>query len=189
VIQRYYGIRDFDVTGYAALRQADDLAELPVFWEIGCAGAEVSVDVELGVMRVDKLAAIGDVGRAINPAMVEAQDLGAAVMGIGLGLREELRYDGEQLVNGTMLEYRVPRVSDVPDATRLGLAEGHEGVGPYGAKGGGEGAINPMPAVLANALCAATGVRVRQLPLSPETVWRALQDQAESRGQGDANPA
>ncbi len=68
---------------------------------------------ETGKISLDTLVTIGDVGLAINPAMTEGQDLGAATMGLGAGLFEELIYDGQQLMNGTMLEYRVPRFSDL----------------------------------------------------------------------------
>jgi CO/xanthine dehydrogenase Mo-binding subunit len=95
-------------------------------------------------------------------------------MGVGIGLFEELIYDGQQLTNGTMLEYRVPRFSDLPHEIHLSLAQNQDGAGPYGAKGGGEGSLNPIPACLANALYRATGARVRQLPLTPERVWRAM---------------
>jgi CO/xanthine dehydrogenase Mo-binding subunit len=173
----YFGMPDCEVIGRAYLRQADDLAELPPFWEIGCAGVEIAVDEETGEIDITRLATVGDVGFAINPATTEGQDLGAAVMGLGAGLFEELIYDGEQLANGSLLGYRVPRFSDVPQDVRLMLTQDRNGVGPYGAKGGGEGSLNPMAASVANALYRATGVRVRRAPLTPERVWRALQDQ------------
>jgi CO/xanthine dehydrogenase Mo-binding subunit len=102
--------------------------------------------------------------------------LGAATMGLGIGLFEELIYEGQQLMNGTMLEYRVPRFSDLARRVELKLVENRDGVGPYGAKGGGEGSVNPIGACLANALYQAAGVRIRSLPLTPERVWKALQE-------------
>jgi CO/xanthine dehydrogenase Mo-binding subunit len=128
------------------------------------------------VIDVTRIATVGDVGLAINPATMEGQDLGAAVMGLGASLFEELIYDGEQLANGSMLGYRVPRFSDVPADVRLMLTQDQNGVGPYGAKGGGEGSLNPMAASVANALYRATGARVRKAPLTPERVWQALYD-------------
>jgi CO/xanthine dehydrogenase Mo-binding subunit len=97
-------------------------------------------------------------------------------MGLGIGLFEELIYDGQQLMNGTMLEYRVPRFSDLARKVELKLVQNRDGVGPYGAKGGGEGSVNPIGACLANALYQAAGVRIRSLPLTPERVWKALQE-------------
>jgi CO/xanthine dehydrogenase Mo-binding subunit len=106
-------------------------------------------------------------------------------MGAGVGLFEELIYDGQQLINGTMLEYRVPRFSDMAREIHLSLAQNQDGAGPYGAKGGGEGSLNPIPACLANALYRATGARVRQLPLTPERVWRALQNRTATKTNSD----
>jgi CO/xanthine dehydrogenase Mo-binding subunit len=156
---------------------------VPIFWEIGVVGVEIALDEETGRISLDTLVTVGDVGLAINPAMTESQDLGAATMGVGVGLFEELVYDGQQLMNGTMLEYRVPRFSDLARRIELKLVQNRDGVGPYGAKGGGEGSLNPIGACLANALYQATGVRVRRLPLTPERVWKALQ---EKRAQGPA---
>ena len=76
-------------------------------------------------------------GLAIHLAMTEGQDLGAATMGLGASLFEELIYEGQQLMNGTMLEYRVPRFSDMARSIEMKLVENRDGVGPYGAKGGG----------------------------------------------------
>ena len=102
--------------------------------------------------------------------------MGAATMGIGIGLFESLEYDGQQLANGSLLDYRVPRFSDLPRRVDLTLAQNQDGAGPYGAKGGGEGSLNPIPACVANAFYRAVGVRIRRLPLTPERVWRALKD-------------
>ena len=176
VLSRYFGLPDGDVLGRAYLRKTGDLAQLPVFWEVACTGVEIAVDEETGSLRMEKLATVGDVGLAINPALAEGQDLGAAVMGMGIGLFEELVYDGPQLMNGNLLGYRVPKFSDLPADIKLQLVERRDGVGPYGAKGGGEASLNSMPANLANALFSATGVRVRRAPLTPEKVWRALRE-------------
>ena len=176
VLRQYFDMSGFNITGRAYVRQHGDLAELPVFWEIGCAGVEISVDEETGKIRVERLATVGDVGLAINPAMAEGQDLGAATMGLGFGLFEELLYEGQEMMIGSLLDYRVPRFSDLPKNIHLILAQRQDGVGPYGAKGGGEGALNPIPVSLANSLYRATGVRIRELPLTPERVWRALQE-------------
>ena len=176
VLRDFFGLSDCNIIGRAYLRKTGDLALLPVFWEIGCAGVEVAVDTETGRVRLDRLVTVGDVGLAINPAMAEGQDLGAATMGLGIGLYEELIYEGRQLVNGNLLDYRVPRFSDLAPKIDLLLAENQDGTGPYGAKGGGEGSLNPIPACLANAVYSATGARVRRLPLLPERVWQALKE-------------
>src|SRR5438876_3470290 len=176
VISKYYALPDGEVIGRAYIRKDGDFAKLPVFWEVACTGVELSVDEETGKIQMEKLATVGDVGLAINPALAEGQDIGAATMGMGIGLFEELVYDGPQLVNGSILDYRVPRFSDLPKKVELHLVQNQDGVGPYGAKGRGEASLNSMPANLANAVDRATGVRIREAPLTPERVWRALRD-------------
>jgi len=176
VISKYYALPDGEVIGRAYIRKDGDFAKLPVFWEVACTGVELSVDEETGKIQMEKLATVGDVGLAINPALAEGQDIGAATMGMGIGLFEELVYDGPQLVNGSILDYRVPRFSDLPKKVELHLVQNQDGVGPYGAKGGGEASLNSMAANIANAVDRATGVRIREAPLTPERVWRALRD-------------
>lgn len=179
ILEKYFKMEGCSIIGRAYLRKAGDLNLIPVFWEIGVVGAEIALDEETGKISLDTLVTIGDVGLAIHPAMTEGQDLGAATMGLGAGLFEELIYDGQQLMNGTMLEYRVPRFSDLAKNIETKLVQNRDGVGPYGAKGGGEGAVNPISPCIANALYRATGARIRRLPLTPERVWRAMQ---ESKG-------
>jgi len=176
ILEKYFQMEGCSIIGRAYLRKAGDLTMVPVFWEIGVVGAEIALDEETGSITLDSLVTIGDVGLAIHPAMTEGQDLGAATMGLGAGLFEELIYDGQQLMNGTMLEYRVPRFSDIAGNIEMKLMQNRDGVGPYGAKGGGEGAVNPVSPCIANALRQATGVRIRRLPLTPERVWKALQE-------------
>jgi len=175
ILEKYFQMEGCSIIGRAYLRKAGDLTLVPVFWEIGVVGVEIALDEETGSITLDSLVTIGDVGLAIHPAMTEGQDLGAATMGLGAGLFEELIYDGQQLMNGTMLEYRVPRFSDLARNVEMKLVQNRDGVGPYGAKGGGEGAVNPVSPCIANALRQAAGVRIRKLPLTPERVWKALQ--------------
>jgi CO/xanthine dehydrogenase Mo-binding subunit len=176
ILEQYFQMEGCSIIGRAYLRKAGDLKLVPVFWEIGVVGVEIALDEETGRITLDSLVTIGDVGLAIHPAMTEGQDLGAATMGLGCGLFEELIYDGQQLMNGTMLDYRVPRFSDLAGHVEMKLVQNRDGVGPYGAKGGGEGAVNPISPCIANALHQATGVRMRTLPLTPERVWKALQE-------------
>jgi carbon-monoxide dehydrogenase large subunit len=115
-----------------------------------------------------------DVGRAINPLAVEGQIQGGFVQGLGYALWEELIWDNGRLSNPTMMDYKIPGTLDVPLAIEPIIVEEHEASGPFGAKGVGEpGIIAAAPAV-ANAVAAATGVRFRQLPLTPERVFRGL---------------
>jgi CO/xanthine dehydrogenase Mo-binding subunit len=182
VICKFYGLPDGEVIGRSYIRKSGKFAALPVFWEAAATGVEISVDEETGKITMEKLATVGDVGLAINPALAEGQDLGAATMGMGIGLFEELVYEGSQLVNGSILDYRLPRFSDLPKQVELHLVQNQDGVGPYGAKGGGEASLNSMAANIANAVERAVGVRIRQAPLTPERVWRALKERMKDKG-------
>lgn len=176
VLQAYYGVPEADVVGEGHVRQAGDLAVTPVFWETSSVGVEVTVDSETGRIAWDRLVVVGDVGLAINPAMAAGQDLGGAVQGAGAAFWEELRYEGEHLATPSLASYRVPRFSDLPGDVELLVAERQDGAGPYGAKGGGEGPVSAIAPAVVNALAAATGVRLRRIPLTPERVWRALRE-------------
>ena len=84
-------------------------------------------------------------------------------------------YDGGQLLNANLVDYRVPRADDLPRApARAAFVENADGAGPFGAKGAGEGSLIPVSPAVGNALARLTGVRFRELPLTPERVWRAL---------------
>ena len=176
VISKFYALPDGEVIGRSYIRKSGRFAALPVFWEAAATGCELSVDEDTGKITVEKLATVGDVGLAINPALAEGQDIGAATMGLGIGLFEELVYEGSQLMNGSILDYRVPRFSDLPKNIELHLVQNRDGVGPYGAKGGGEASLNSMAANIANGVDKAVGVRIRQAPLTPERVWRAMKE-------------
>ena len=180
VIGAYFDLADMEVTGRGHIRQKGEFEELPPWWEPCMAGVEIEVDPGTGRLKIHKLVTLADVGLAINPATTEGQDLGSATMGIGVALGEELVYDGQQLANGSMLEYRVPRFGDVPrDVTSL-LVENRDGIGPYGAKGIGDGPTSVMCAAVSNALYQATGVRMYEAPFTPERVWRALRTRMSS---------
>lgn len=175
VIERWFGSSGGEVIGHGAVRRAETFLKMPPFWEIGCSGVALSVDRETGVVDVEKVTTIGDVGFAINPQLVKGQDAGAAMMGLGAALHEELVYEGEQLVNPNVVDYRVPRFSDVPVEFEHILAERRDGSGPYGAKGAGEGAGNTIGSSVASAIGRLIGVFPHELPATPERVWRLLQ--------------
>ncbi len=174
VIQSWFGGRMGEVTGVGVVRRSGELEELPPFWEIGMAGVEVAVDPDTGVVTVEHLVTVGDVGHAINPAMVEGQDLGAATQGLGAALGEELIYDGSQMTNPNIVEYRVPRMADMPRSIDTIVVERADGVGPYGAKGAGEGALNPIGGAVASAVARAIGRWPTELPLTAPRVWELL---------------
>jgi CO/xanthine dehydrogenase Mo-binding subunit len=144
------------------------------FWEVGMAAAEVEVEEETGAVGVLRYVSVADVGRAINPRECEAQEQGGAMMGLGHTFFEQLVYDGGQLVNPSLIDYRVPVMGDLPVEYESILVENGDGPGPYGAKGIGESGLLPTAPAIANALARAVGVRITDLPLTPERVWRAL---------------
>ena len=175
VIRRWFGADAGEVVGVGVVRRDGATEVLPPFWEIGAVGVEVSVDTATGEVTVEHLVTVGDVGHAVNPDLVKGQDLGAATQGLGIALWEEMVYDGEQLTNPNLVEYRVPRLRDAPRRITSVLAERGDGAGPYGAKGAGEGALNPVPAAVAAAVGRAVGVWPTELPLTPPRVWSLLQ--------------
>jgi CO/xanthine dehydrogenase Mo-binding subunit len=182
IVRAWFGGSSGEVIGRGYLRRSGATEEMPPFWEVGCVGVEVSVDESTGEIKVHRLVTVGDVGCAINPQLVEGQDIGAAMMGLGMATREELIYQDGNLMNGNLFDYRVPRTTDLPEVRPV-LAERGDGVGPYGAKGGGEGSLNPVGAAIANAVQRAIGVRLREAPFTPERVWLAIQERdASGRG-------
>jgi CO/xanthine dehydrogenase Mo-binding subunit len=96
------------------------------------------------------------------------------MMGLGPALFEELVYDGDQLLNPSLVDYRLPLFTDLPGEFDSIIVEGGMGPGPGGAKGVAEGGGLPVAPAIANAVAAATGARITALPLTPERVWRAL---------------
>ena len=149
-------------------------AEGPVFWEVCIGAAEVAVDRATGVVEVRRTATIADVGTAINPQLVERQDEGATMQGIGNALFEEMVFSDGLLLNDNLLEYRVPSMADLPAKSSCVIVENADGPGPFGAKGCGEGALAGIVAAIATAVADA-GVPVRELPLTPERVWSAIE--------------
>ena len=149
---------------------------LPVFWEIGMGTAELDVDEETGEITIKRYVSVADVGKAIHPEQCVGQEEGAAMMGIGHTMFEQMIYDGGQLVNSNLVDYKVPTFSDVPKEFHTVLVENEDGPGPHGARGMGEGGLVSVAPAITNALARATGVRIRDLPLTPERVWRALKE-------------
>lgn len=136
---------------------------------------DVEVDTETGRVEVLKIWAAHDVGRAINPALVEGQIEGGATMGLGYGLMEEITTVNGVIKNTNFTDYLIPTILDVPEITSI-IIEAAEPTGPFGAKGVGEPALIPTAAAIANAVYDAIGVRIYSLPLTPEKVLSALHE-------------
>jgi CO/xanthine dehydrogenase Mo-binding subunit len=149
------------------------------YWFPSATAAEVEVDTETGRVKVLQLISVGDTGTAINPRHCEQQLLGAAIMHLGLTLFEEMVFDEGQLINGSLLDYQVAAIKDMPQSFRPIVVEVAHADGPFGAKGAGEtGALTVAPAI-ANAIYDAVGVRIRDLPITPEKVLRALTEKGD----------
>ena len=139
--------------------------------------AKVAVDPETGEVRVLDYIAVQDVGHAINPAEVEGQIHGGVVQGIGWALLEGMTYDESgQLLTSTLMDYALPHSQDVPTITPL-LVEVPSALGPFGARGVGEPPVVPVAAAIANAIRDAVGVRMTQIPMTPERVFASLRQQ------------
>ena len=146
------------------------------FWEISWGAAEVEVNRDTGQIELLKYISLADVGKAIHPVLCEGQDEGGVMNAIGHSLLEEMVYKDGQLLNPNLVDYRVPTFTHMPKEFESILVEDQNGPGPFGAKGTGEGGLLPVAAAIANALYRATGLRLYDLPLTPEKVWRGLQN-------------
>lgn len=137
---------------------------------------DIEVDEASGQITVLEAWNACDVGRAINPKLVEVQLEGGFVQGLGFALFEEMVWDGPRLANPSLMDYKIPTTLDTPLELHSFLIEEPEPDGPYGAKGVGEIGINAVPAAIANAAAVALGQRFRHLPLTGERVLDALME-------------
>jgi CO/xanthine dehydrogenase Mo-binding subunit len=179
VMQRHFRDTEGEIWGRGFFKVSRDdnvpLGYPSPFWEIGLGAAEVEVDAETGEAKILRYVSLTDAGKMINPVQCHAQDEGAAVFGLGQALFEDLAYQDGQLLNGNLIDYRLPRFTDLPPTFITFVMEGGGGPGPYGAKGMGEGGILAVAPAVSNAVHAAVGVRVSEAPLIGEKIWRATQ--------------
>ena len=142
---------------------------------------DVEVDRETGYVKVLRYTAVQDVGRAIHPSYVEGQMQGGVAQGVGWALSEEYIYDKDgRLENPGFLDYRVPVASDMPMIDTV-LIEVPNPRHPFGARGVGEVPIVPPMAAVANAIADATGIRLRDLPMSPPKLRAAFDAEPPAR--------
>ena len=138
---------------------------------------EVSVDEDTGVVKVEHVWVAHDCGFAINPLAVEGQVQGAVWMGMGQALCEETQYHEGLPMRPNFLDYRIPTIVESPPI-EVKLVESHDPLGPFGAKEASEGALHGFPPALTNAICDAIGIRLAELPATPDRVLEAIQDGA-----------
>jgi CO/xanthine dehydrogenase Mo-binding subunit len=151
------------------------------FWGLAASGAEVEVDTETGHYTITKLVNVADVGTALNPKLVRMQLSGAAIMQLGFTTTEEMVYRDGQLTNGSLADYKIPTLLDVPREFINTHVKGEQTTGPFGAKGAGESTTITLSPAIGNALADAIGVRLTELPLTPERVYRALNSEAAKK--------
>lgn len=130
---------------------------------------DLSVDEETGEVKINKYVVAQDVGFAINPTYIEGQIEGGVIQGIGQAMFEELIWENGEVRNGNLTDYKMPTAEDAPEVVSI-LVEKAGLTGPYGAKGVGEPPVIEVPAALANAVHAASGVRITNLPITPEKI-------------------
>ncbi|MBI1990276.1 MAG: xanthine dehydrogenase family protein molybdopterin-binding subunit [Betaproteobacteria bacterium] len=148
--------------------------DITPFWMVGGTGAEVEVDTATGHVRIIRLVNIADLGKPINPKIVETQLSGAAVMQLGCTMSERMEYVAGQLTNGSLADYKIPGMRDMPQHMENDFVDSRQHSGPHGAKGVGETATFGVSPAIANAIHDAVGVRITALPVTAEAVYRAL---------------
>ena len=141
--------------------------------------AEIEVDVDLGTVRVLKVTAAHDVGRAINPTLIEGQIEGGVAQGLGMALMEEF-FPGK---GENLHDYLIPTAGDVPPVESI-LIEDASSIGPFGAKGIGEQAVIPTAPAILNAIHDAIGVRIHKVPATPDRVRAAILAKAKAGARG-----
>lgn len=139
----------------------------------GCHGVEVEVDTDTGEVEIVNYVAAHDVGRGINPLLLEGQIQGAVLMGIGYALSEEMIFQDGRLLNPNFSDYKILTAMDATPV-EVALVETNDPSGPFGAKGIGEPGLVPTAPAIANAIYDAVGVRIHELPMKPEVVLNAL---------------
>lgn len=181
VLQAGLGPLGGEVIGNGEMRKDTDpehpLGGSAAFFEFNCTASEVEVDTETGEIILVRYVTVGDVGRSLNPSQVTGQDEGGAIMGLGHTLMEHIILDETgRIRNLGAIDYRIPTSMDLPLVLHSESVENGDGPGPYGAKGVSEGSLLATAPAVAGAVREATGAVIRDLPLTPERVWVALQE-------------
>jgi CO/xanthine dehydrogenase Mo-binding subunit len=182
VFKKKYGMRAGSVVGvgsfippYTPPDENGQTDNATPFWMVGGSGVELEVDTETGRVRLTKLVNVADVGTPINPRIVETQLSGGAIMQLGFTLFEKMLFDGEgQLRNASLAEYKIPGFLDLPESIVNEAVVAEQRNGPFGGKGVGETATFGVSPAIANAIHDAAGIRLTELPMNPEAVWKKL---------------
>ncbi|MBN9888318.1 xanthine dehydrogenase family protein molybdopterin-binding subunit [Salipiger abyssi] len=143
------------------------------YWMLGATGAEVEIDTETGRVTVLRMINVADTGTQINPKIVDHQISGASIMQLGQTMQEKVHFDFGQVTNASFADYKIPSMLDIPQI-ETSVLDGAEADGPFGAKGVGETGSFCVSSAIANAVFDAVGVRVSEMPITGETVYRAM---------------
>jgi len=134
------------------------------------------VDTETGEVKILRMVAVHDVGRVLNPQTLKGQMYGALAQGIGYALFEEVISEKGRIMNSSFRDYKIPTTGEMDFPIDLEFVETDDSAGPFGAKGVGESGLVPTAPAIANAVYNAVGIRVRDLPITPEKVLAALKE-------------
>jgi CO/xanthine dehydrogenase Mo-binding subunit len=151
-----------------------------IFWLLGAHGVEVEVNRDTGEVKIIKVYAAHDIGKAIHPDNCKAQIQGGIGFGIGAALLEGYEYKEGDVLNPSFLYYKIPTALEMTEIEAVLVEESHQD-GPFGAKGVGETSNVPLPPAIGNAIYDAVGVRIKDLPITPEKVLRALRKKADEQ--------
>jgi carbon-monoxide dehydrogenase large subunit len=175
-----FGERSLSLQDFPGLEVEGTFASHHHTYANGTAAAHVAVDPETGVVDVLDYVMVEDVGRIINPLTLSGQSMGGVVQGMGGAFCERLAYDEHgQLLSGSLMDYALPIARDFPNFRVIERGDSPSPNNPLGAKGGADGGIVPVGAVIGNAVAAALaplGVAINDLPLSPQNVWKLIHE-------------
>jgi CO/xanthine dehydrogenase Mo-binding subunit len=181
LFRKKYGMQAGNIVGTGTYKpdyippDADGLTtNATPFWMAAGSGVELEVDTQTGHVRITRLINVADVGKPINPNIVETQLSGASLMQLGFSMFEKIHMDGGQVTNASLADYKIPGIHDVPLVIENEAVDTYQTNGPFGAKGVGELATFGVSPAIANAIDDAVGVRLTELPLTAEAVFRAL---------------
>ena len=186
VFRKKYGMQAGNIVGTGAFvpttaptdYETGQCTDVTPYWMIGATGAEVEVDTETGRVTVTRMINVGDLGRTINPEIVESQLSGAAIMQFGFTMSEKMEFSAGQCTNPSLADYKIPGILDIPPVIENEAVDATQGSGPFGAKGVGESGTFGVSPAIANAIEDAVGVRITELPITAEAVYRALRAKA-----------
>ena len=183
LLRKKYGMQAGNIIGTGSFipeyekpdSETGQSCKAPPFWGVGASGAEVEVDMETGQFTVTKLVNVADIGVPINPTLARVQLSGAGIMQYGFTTTENMIFQNGQLTNGSLADYKIPSLLDMPRNYINEPTRSHDHEGPFGAKGAGESTTIALSPAVGNAIADAIGVHLLDLPLTPELIYRAIQ--------------